>query len=559
MHVLPASVEATLQDLGFSNTELLIIRHLSDGTPQTLRELASVTGKSTGVLDSAKIWNFRVAYAEAWAVYTGIDIPTGYTAKQYAMDLQAKDKAIVVAAAGKDPVFTSMGSVAQAGLIDSVGSALVQRAPKDLRYAPAWESAYQRFIKDPQSVTSEALAYYKQGSAITVNGVALRTDSVIGRMLAGVYQNAFSAPQEELFAKIAAMELSTGITGATILEALRTAPGDYKALFVAMQKAAANAGYSNIFSMNQSSAIPQTPEILSSWAQSSGGYVTIHFDITAPLLQMQYGTASIYLCDGSGKQLSNQPIKANIRGTHTVVMKEADIFAQLGMNNVSTSVSFRIAIYGQNVNMSNPPGYAGRQVTNSVTIGYLGSNSLSPLGSESWIEGVLTGTKYGVDWDNETIRNSCVAAARAFIAAHPEYYGEGIKLPLTGSNGGDFLGAARYMSSVETLDATGNVIVNSEVNVPGFTKHYLTQQDIQNGVLPPVGSVVVWDVNYSGSNIQGHIAIVLAVDNEKKTFIVIDTNAKADPVSGEKLSTIRVIKNFGNLIGWMTADTQQNK
>lgn len=50
---LPASIEGYLQEAGFSSTELLILKRLLEGEALTLRELASKTGKSTGVLDQA--------------------------------------------------------------------------------------------------------------------------------------------------------------------------------------------------------------------------------------------------------------------------------------------------------------------------------------------------------------------------------------------------------------------------------------------------------------------------------------------------------------------------
>lgn len=50
---LPASIESYLVESGFSATELLILRHALGGEALTLRELATKTGKSTGVLDQA--------------------------------------------------------------------------------------------------------------------------------------------------------------------------------------------------------------------------------------------------------------------------------------------------------------------------------------------------------------------------------------------------------------------------------------------------------------------------------------------------------------------------
>lgn len=51
--ILPASIETYLKDAKFSTTEILVIRKLLEEDALTLRELATKTGKSTGVLDQA--------------------------------------------------------------------------------------------------------------------------------------------------------------------------------------------------------------------------------------------------------------------------------------------------------------------------------------------------------------------------------------------------------------------------------------------------------------------------------------------------------------------------
>ncbi len=51
--VLPAGIESYLKEAGFSSTEMLILRKLVEEDSFTLRELATKTGKSTGVLDQA--------------------------------------------------------------------------------------------------------------------------------------------------------------------------------------------------------------------------------------------------------------------------------------------------------------------------------------------------------------------------------------------------------------------------------------------------------------------------------------------------------------------------
>ena len=53
MVTLPTSIETYLQEAGFTPTEILILKRLLEGQTLTLRELASKTGKSTGVLDQA--------------------------------------------------------------------------------------------------------------------------------------------------------------------------------------------------------------------------------------------------------------------------------------------------------------------------------------------------------------------------------------------------------------------------------------------------------------------------------------------------------------------------
>lgn len=51
--VLPVAIETYLKEANFSSTEMLILRKLLEEDAVTLRELASKTGKSTGVLDIA--------------------------------------------------------------------------------------------------------------------------------------------------------------------------------------------------------------------------------------------------------------------------------------------------------------------------------------------------------------------------------------------------------------------------------------------------------------------------------------------------------------------------
>lgn len=53
MNALPSGVEAALLEAGFSGTEIVILQRLLEKESLTLRELASRTGKSTGVLDLA--------------------------------------------------------------------------------------------------------------------------------------------------------------------------------------------------------------------------------------------------------------------------------------------------------------------------------------------------------------------------------------------------------------------------------------------------------------------------------------------------------------------------
>lgn len=53
MNTLPASIESSLHEAGFTDTEVVIMRKLLQEDDLTLRELASKTGKSTGVLDQA--------------------------------------------------------------------------------------------------------------------------------------------------------------------------------------------------------------------------------------------------------------------------------------------------------------------------------------------------------------------------------------------------------------------------------------------------------------------------------------------------------------------------
>ncbi|MEQ1849147.1 MAG: hypothetical protein ABL890_00990 [Candidatus Peribacteraceae bacterium] len=62
--ILPAAIETYLKEADFSSTEMLILRKLLEEDALTLRELASKTGKSTGVLDIAMKKLLRKGIAE---------------------------------------------------------------------------------------------------------------------------------------------------------------------------------------------------------------------------------------------------------------------------------------------------------------------------------------------------------------------------------------------------------------------------------------------------------------------------------------------------------------
>lgn len=53
METFPASIEAQLDEAGFSGSEIIILRHLLAGDAVTVREVCTKTGKSPGVIDQA--------------------------------------------------------------------------------------------------------------------------------------------------------------------------------------------------------------------------------------------------------------------------------------------------------------------------------------------------------------------------------------------------------------------------------------------------------------------------------------------------------------------------
>jgi len=66
VNVLPSSIEAYLRESGFSDTEMLVLTRLLERDSFTIRELGSLTGKSTGILDQAmkKLLSKKIAQRE---------------------------------------------------------------------------------------------------------------------------------------------------------------------------------------------------------------------------------------------------------------------------------------------------------------------------------------------------------------------------------------------------------------------------------------------------------------------------------------------------------------
>ena len=63
---IPKSIQTFLQELGFTDTELIIVKHLLKKNEQTLRQLEKSTGKSTGVLSVSlkKLIAKKIVYKE---------------------------------------------------------------------------------------------------------------------------------------------------------------------------------------------------------------------------------------------------------------------------------------------------------------------------------------------------------------------------------------------------------------------------------------------------------------------------------------------------------------
>lgn len=181
----------------------------------------------------------------------------------------------------------------------------------------------------------------------------------------------------------------------------------------------------------------------------------------------------------------------------------------------------------------------------SATINYvkniLGSSSsstkTSPFGTVK--EGPVTGVKWGINWDQESLRESCVIGARALVNAFPDFY-NGSTIPTMGSFEGFYVGAAKMMTNGTYKGQTFN-----EMNIPGFEKTYLKAGQ---KFAPPIGAVVVWEP--TPNNSYGHVGVVVGY-NDQNEPLILDTNVKSDG-NGKMLAYIHKAVNPGSIIGWMT-------
>ena len=94
MFSLPLSIEQQLRDLGFSATELLILKRLMEDATNTIRTLAKKTGKSTGVLSQAmkKLTGKGLIYQTRHHALQSYKLCSTQTLCQYVTEIHAMKK-----------------------------------------------------------------------------------------------------------------------------------------------------------------------------------------------------------------------------------------------------------------------------------------------------------------------------------------------------------------------------------------------------------------------------------------------------------------------------------
>lgn len=194
----------------------------------------------------------------------------------------------------------------------------------------------------------------------------------------------------------------------------------------------------------------------------------------------------------------------------------------------------------------------GQQAVGDFSDGFI-SVDRPEVPNSAWLSGLpisnkLTGTLFGVNWDDRNVTDSCVIAARNFVEAHPELYGSGATLPRLGSDTAtNFNGAARFMRSGVSLGRE-----YSEVAVPGFSKYYWRESD---NSLPPIGAVIVWDVTVGEG--FGHIGIVTNVDSSTRSVVVLDGNWFKEGTPRLGVGAIHMVRISTHVLGWMIPTLSQ--
>ncbi len=251
-------------------------------------------GTPDPVQRSAKIWNYRIQYAEAWVVYEGVTLPSGFTAKQYAMDLQARDKAIVVAA--KDVLFAYSGST---GL--SIDGIQFTNAGPDVG-GESGISAAQR-----ESALKSMYSPAMNGLVSLPVGMKVDTTTLMGRLFVGLLQQSEGPQRADAMAKFAAI---TGIKDVSrITDALKPflmTERAQKLHDVLINDGTYRGIFTPAFIADGTHVNNPTVGLKDGKTEytSTDSSIRVRFDLAIPAGQ-NFHHGNVYLCDANSNQMSD--------------------------------------------------------------------------------------------------------------------------------------------------------------------------------------------------------------------------------------------------------------
>ncbi len=222
---------------------------------------------------------------------------------------------------------------------------------------------------------------------VTFDGVHLRTDTIVGRMVASFFHSATQASDSTKRLLAVELERMIGVPAEILYLTLYPAKkdGDFARSFSALKKYCSDAGFGSLFYGPEPAPIqppvPTVAYVKVGEVNTTGGYLPVTFDVQLPpnfsQSQSLYETASVYLLTESGLQIGSgdKPLLYGFKDGYTIHVPLSALHVAAINDHLTGSFKIKLALFAPGNTGSGMPGNREASFYINVDLPTLSSSS----------------------------------------------------------------------------------------------------------------------------------------------------------------------------------------